>query len=101
MAKVHYGTSRLYDEYEAIIDAYIQETYGPDYLETIKACLDLTAAQRKYKLLVTVLDHLRSNKNEGDAVTTANVLMDYIERPTTAEHHGGDYAPVYAVQDVA
>ena len=60
MARVHYGTSRLYDEYEAIIDAYIQETYGPDYLETIKSCLDLSAAQRKYKLLVTVLDHLRS-----------------------------------------
>ena len=91
MAKVHYGTSRLYDEYEAVIDAYIQETYGPDYLKTIKTCLDLSAAQRKYKLLVTVLDHLRSNVNE----------MEVIERPVSVEHHGGDYAPVYAVQDVA
>ena len=101
MARVHYGTSRLYDAYAEVVDAYVQEVHGPDYLRTIKTELDLTDAQRKYKLLVTVLDHLRSNKNEGDAVTTANVLMDYIERPTTAEHHGGDYAPVYAVQDVA
>ena len=91
MARVHYGTSRLYDEYAALIDAYIQETYGPDYLQTIKTELDLTDAQRKYKLLVEVLDHLRSNSNE----------MEVIERPTSVEHHGGDYAPVYAVQDVA
>jgi hypothetical protein len=91
MARVHYGTSRLYDEYANIIDAYIQEVHGPDYLKTIKNCLDLSAAQRKYKLLVTVLDHLRSNVNE----------MDVIERPTTDLQHGGDYAPVYAVQDVA
>ena len=91
MARVHYGTSRLYDEYADVIDAYIVEVHGPDYLKTIKNCLDLTAAQRKYKLLVTVLDHLRSNVNE----------MEVIERPTSVEHHGGDYAPVYAVQDVA
>ena len=91
MARVHYGTSRLYDEYANIIDAYIIEAYGPDYLKTVKNCLDLTAAQRKYKLLVEVLDHLRSNVNE----------MEVIERPTTDLEHGGDYAPVYAVQDVA
>ena len=91
MTRVHYGTSRLYDEYANVIDAYIVEAYGPDYLQTIKTELDLTDAQRKYKLLVEVLDHLRSNVNE----------MEVIERPTTVEHHGGDYAPVYAVQDVA
>ena len=87
MAKVHYGTSRLYDEYEAIIDAYIQETYGPDYLETIKACLDLTAAQRKYKLLVEVLASLKPS------------ALEVIERPTTDLEHGGDYAPIYAVKN--
>ena len=91
MARVHYGTSRLYDEYANVIDAYIVEAYGPDYLKTVKNCLDLSAAQRKYKLLVEVLDHLRSNTTE----------MEVIERPVSVEHHGGDYAPVYAVQDVA
>ena len=91
MARVHYGTSRLYDEYADVIDTYVREAYGPDYLQTIKTELDLTDAQRKYKLLVTVLDHLRSNINE----------MEVIERPVSVEHHGGDYAPVYAVQDVA
>ena len=90
MARVHYGTSRLYDEYATVVDAYIQEVHGPDYLKTIKNCLDLTAAQRKYKLLTEVLDHLRSNVNE----------MEVIERPTTDLQHGGDYAPIYAVQDV-
>ena len=89
MARVHYGTSRLYDEYEALIDAYIQETYGPDYLKTIKTCLDLSAAQRKYKLLVEVLASLKPS------------ALEVIERPTTDLQHGGDYAPVYAVQDVA
>ena len=92
MAKVHYGTSRLYDEYANVIDAYIVEAYGPDYLKTVKNCLDLSAAQRKYKLLVEVLDHLR--RSNVDA-------MEVIERPVSVEHHGGDYAPVYAVQDVA
>ena len=91
MARVHYGTSRLYDEYASVVDAYIQEVHGPDYLRTIKTELDLTDAQRKYKLLVEVLDHLRSNTTE----------MEVIERPVSVEHHGGDYAPVYAVQDVA
>ena len=89
MARVHYGTSRLYDEYEAVIDAYIQETYGPDYLETIKSCLDLSSAQRKYKLLVEVLASLKPS------------AVEVIERPTTDLQHGGDYVPVYAVQDVA
>ena len=91
MTRVHYGTSRLYDEYANVIDTYIVEAYGPDYLKTVKNCLDLSAAQRKYKLLVTVLDHLRSNTNE----------MEIIDRPTSVEHHGGDCAPIYAVQDVA
>ena len=91
MARVHYGTSRLYDEYANVVDAYVQEAYGPDYLKTIKTELDLTDAQRKYKLLVTVLDHLRSNVN----------TMEIIERPTSVEHHGGDYAPVYALEVVA
>ena len=94
MAKVHYGTSRLYDEYAALIDAYIQETYGPDYLQTIKTELDLSDAARKYKLLVEVLDHLKPN-------VVTETLMETIERPTSVEQHGGDYAPVYAVQDVA
>ena len=92
MARVHYGTSRLYDEYADVIDAYVKEAYGPDYLQTIKTELDLTDAQRKYKLLLEVLDHLR--RSNSDAV-------EVIERPTSVEHHGGDYAPVYAVQDVA
>ena len=92
MARVHYGTSRLYDEYATVVDAYIQEVHGPDYLKTIKNCLDLTAAQRKYKLLVEVLDHISLHEFNS---------MDVIERPTSVEHHGGDYAPVYAVQDVA
>ena len=91
MARVHYGTSRLYDEYADVIDAYIVEIHGPDYLKTVKNYVDLTAAQRKYKLLTEVLDHLRSNTTE----------MEVIERPVSVEHHGGDYAPVYAVQDVA
>ena len=91
MARVHYGTSRLYDEYAALIDAYIQETYGPDYLKTIKTELDLSDAARKYKLLVEVIASLKPNVN----------TVDVIERPVSVEHHGGDYAPVYAVQDVA
>ena len=91
MARVHYGTSRLYDEYAALIDAYIQETYGPDYLKTIKTELDLSDAARKYKLLVEVIASLKPSVN----------TVDVIERPTSVEHHGGDYAPVYAVQDVA
>ena len=94
MARVHYGTSRLYDEYAEVIDAYIVEAYGPDYLKTVKNCLDLSAAQRKYKLLVEVLDHLKPN-------VITETVMETIERPTSVEHHGGDYAPVYAVQDVA
>ena len=89
MARVHYGTSRLYDEYAALIDAYIQETYGPDYLQTIKTELDLSDAARKYKLLVEVIASLKPS------------ALEVIERPTTDLEHGGDYAPVYAVQDVA
>ena len=92
MARVHYGTSRLYDEYASVIDAYIQEVHGPDYLKTIKNCLDLSAAQRKYKLLVEVLDHLSLQEFSS---------VEVIERPTTDLQHGGDYAPVYAVQDVS
>ena len=92
MARVHYGTSRLYDDYAEVVDAYIQEVHGPDYLRTIKTELDLTDAQRKYKLLVEALELLKERlPNE----------VEVIERPTTVEHHGGDYAPVYAVQDVA
>ena len=91
MARVHYGTSRLYDEYATVVDAYIQEVHGPDYLKTIKNCLDLTAAQRKYKLLVEVLDHISQQEFN---------TMEVIERPTTDLQHGGDYAPIYAVQDV-
>ncbi len=91
MARVHYGTSRLYDEYATIIDAYIVEVHGPDYLKTIKSCLDLSDAARKYKLLVEVLNTLSPSVN----------AMEVIERPTTDLEHGGDYAPVYAVQDVA
>ena len=94
MARVHYGTSRLYDEYAEVIDAYVKEAYGPDYLQTIKTCLDLSDAARKYKLLVEVLDHLKPN-------VVTETVMETIERPTSVEHHGGDYAPVYAVQDVA
>ena len=92
MTRVHYGTSRLYDEYASVIDAYIQEVHGPDYLNTIKTELDLTDAQRKYKLLVEMLDHLKSE---------SPFPVEVIERPTTDLQHGGDYAPVYAVQDVA
>ena len=91
MARVHYGTSRLYDEYANVIDAYIQEVHGPDYLKTIKTELDLSSAARKYKLLVEVLNTLSPSVN----------TMEVVERPTTVEHHGGDYAPDYAVQDVA
>ena len=89
MARVHYGTSRLYDEYANTIDSFITGAHGPDYLKTIKNCLDLTAAQRKYKLLVEVLNELSPS------------VMEVIERPTTDLEHGGDYAPVYTVQDVA
>ena len=89
MARVHYGTSRLYDAYANVIDGYIVEAYGPDYLQTIKTELDLTDAQRKYKLLVEVLASLKPS------------ALEVIERPTTDLEHGGDYAPVYAVQDVA
>ena len=89
MARVHYGTSRLYDEYAALIDAYIQETYGPDYLKTIKTELDLSDAARKYKLLVEVLNTLSPSVNP----------MEVVERPTSVEHHGGDYAPVYTIED--
>ena len=116
MARVHYGTSRLYDEYADVIDNYIEEVHGPDYLKTIKNCLDLTAAQRKYKLLVEVLDMLRVDKQVVDDIENGDVMscaalgvpqegiygeQVIYERPTTVEHHGGDYAPVYAVQDVA
>ena len=90
MARVHYGTSRLYDEYASVIDAYIQEVHGPDYLNTIKTELDLTDAQRKYKLLVEVLDHISLHEFNS---------MEVIERPTSVEHHGGDYAPIYAVEN--
>ena len=98
MARVHYGTSRLYDAYANVIDGYIVEAYGPDYLQTIKTELDLTDAQRKYKLLLEVLDHIRLNDSMR---WNTNDEVEVIERPTSVEHHGGDYAPVYAVQDVA
>ena len=91
MARVHYGTSRLYDEYADVIDAYVKEAYGPDYLQTIKTELDLSDAARKYKLLVEVIASLKPSDN----------TVEVIERPTTDLEHGGDYAPIYAVQDVA
>ena len=92
MARVHYGTSRLYDEYATVVDAYIQEVHGPDYLKTIKNCLDLTAAQRKYKLLTEVLDDISANGFNS---------MEVIERPTTDLQHGGNiYAAEYTVQNV-
>ena len=91
MARVHYGTSRLYDEYAAVIDSYIQEVHGPDYLRTIKTELDLSDAARKYKLLIEVLNTLSPSVN----------AMEVVERPTSVEHHGGDYASINAVQDVA
>ena len=89
MSRVHYGTSRLYDEYANVIDSYISEVHGPDYLKTIKTGLDLSSAARKYKLLVEVLNTLSPSVNK----------LEVIERPTSVEHHGGDYAPVYTVQD--
>ena len=92
MARVHYGTSRLYDEYATVVDTYIQEVHGPDYLKTIKNCLDLTAAQRKYKLLTEVLDDISANGFNS---------MEVIERPTTDLEHGGNiYAAEYTVQNV-
>jgi len=89
MPRINYGTSRLYDEYAANINSYVQEVYGMEYYKAIKMCPDLTPAAVKYKLLVETLNSL-----------TVSPQVETIERPTTDEHHGGkNSAPEYTVQD--
>jgi len=89
MPRFNYGTSRLYDEYAANINSYVQEVYGMEYYKAIKMCPDLTPAAVKYKLLVEALNSL-----------VVSPQVETIERPTTDEHHGGkNDAPEYTVQD--
>ena len=89
MPRINYGTSRLYDEYAANINSYVQEVYGMEYYKAIKMCPDLTPAAVKYKLLVEALNSL-----------VVSPQVETIERPTTDEHHGGkNDAPEYTVQD--
>ena len=49
MPRFNYGTSRLYDEYAANINSYVQEVYGMEYYKAIKMCPDLTPAAVKTK----------------------------------------------------
>ena len=89
MPRFNYGTSRLYDEYAANINSYVQEVYGMEYYKAVKMCPDLTPAAVKYKLLVEALNSL-----------VVSPQVETIERPTTDEHHGGkNDAPEYTVQD--
>ena len=89
MARVYYGTSRLYDAHATMIEAYMMATYTTEYMNTVKYGLDISEAAKKYRVLEDLIKGLKVPSCET------------IERPTTDLEHGGDYAPVYAVEDVA
>ena len=78
MPRFNYGTSRLYDEYAANINSYVQEVYGMEYYKAIKMCTDLTPAAVKYKLLVETLNSLVvSPQVEVNSITVENDATEY------------------------
>jgi len=78
MPRFNYGTSRLYDEYAANINSYVQEVYGMEYYKAIKMCPDLTPAAVKYKLLVETLNSLVvSPQVEVNSITVENDATEY------------------------
>jgi len=89
MARVHYGTSRLYDAHATMIEAYMTAVYTTEYMKTVKYGLDMSEAAKKYRVLEDLIKGLTVPSYET------------IERPTTDLQHGGNYAFEQSVQDVA
>ena len=89
MARVHYGTSRLYDAHASIIEAYMTAVFTSEYMNTVKYGLELSEAAKKYRVLEDLIKGLKVPSYET------------IERPTTDLQHGGNiYAAEYTVQNV-
>ncbi len=89
MARVYYGTSRLYDAHATMIEAYMMATYTTEYMNTVKYGLDMSEAAKKYRVLEDLIKSLKVPSYET------------IERPTTDLQHGGNiYAAEYTVQNV-
>ena len=92
MARVHYGTSRLYDAHASIIEAYMTAVFTPEYMKTVKYGLELSDAAKKYRILEDLLK---------DLSRLYPPQYETIERPTTDLQHGGNiYAAEYTVQNV-
>jgi len=92
MARVHYGTSRLYDAHASIIEAYMTAVFTPEYMKTVKYGLDMSEAAKKYRVLEDLLK---------DLPRLYPPQYETIERPTTDLQHGGNiYAAEYTVQNV-
>ena len=88
MARVHYGTSRLYDAHATMIEAYMMATYTTEYMNTVKYGLELSEAAKKYRVLEDLIKGLKVPSYET------------IERTATDLQHGGNYAFEQSVQDV-
>ena len=92
MARVYYGTSRLYDAHATIIEAYMTAVYTTEYMKTVKYGLDMSEAAKKYRVLEDLIKGLRIPSVPS---------CETIERPTTDLQHGGNiYAAEYTVQNV-
>ena len=99
MPRFNYGTSRLYDEYAANINSYVQEVYGMEYYKAIKMCPDLTPAAVKYKLLVEALNSLVvSPQVEVNSTNVENDATEYTvqDQGQYTEVEGKEEAQVYA-----
>ena len=88
MARVYYGTSRLYDAHATMIEAYMMATYTTEYMNTVKYGLDMSEAAKKYRVLEDLIKGLKVPSYET------------IERTATDLQHGGNYAFEQSVQDV-
>ena len=91
MARVHYGTSRLYDAHASIIEAYMTAVFTPEYMKTVKYGLELSDAAKKYRILEDLLK---------DLSRLYPPQYETIEREATDLEHGGNYAFKQWVQDV-
>ena len=91
MARVYYGTSRLYDAHATMIEAYMMATYTTEYMNTVKYGLDMSEAAKKYRVLEDLLK---------DLPRLYPPQYETIEREATDLEHGGNYAFKQSVQDV-
>ena len=90
MARVHYGTSRLYDAHASIIEAYMTAVFTPEYMKTVKYGLDMSDAAKKYRVLEDLIKGLKV-----PSVPSCETALI-----TDLQHGGNIYAAEYTVQNV-